>query len=253
MSQPHIVCPTHGRAGTIVTHKIVDPIILCVAESQEPLYREAHPDLELVTHPDDVVGLARKRDWMHQHFGDVFMLDDDLTAVLDLTSTVGRIDRIPPKRVPAHIYRLHEMAEDIGVYLYGFAPVADIRTYKALNPFRFKGYVPGHSFGLRAGSNLWFHPDCIQEDYWICLLNAHFHRMVIRDDRIGFFQKDTFKGVGGLGAHRTQGREGEGFRLLKEHFGKAVSKRTPKSGQTNGKAAMRSPSHPHQPTLRLPY
>lgn len=253
MAKPVLVCPTHGRAGRLTTHEVINDLMLCVSESQEPLYKEHYPDIEYVVHPDDVLGLARKRDWIYKKFGNVFMVDDDIIGVLDLTSAKGKVDRIKPAQVPGHIYRLHEMAEDIGAYLYGYAPIADVRTYKALNPFRFKGYVPGHSFGMVKGGNLWWHPDCIQEDYWICLLNAHFHRMIVRDDRIGFVQKDTFKGVGGLGAHRTIGREGEGFRILKEHFGEVVQKRTVKYGQTNGVLTERHASHPWQPTMKLPF
>lgn len=253
MASPAIVCPTHGRAGRVSTHEIVDGVILCVAESQKADYAEHHPDLELVVHPDDVIGLASKRQWIIEHFGDVFMVDDDITAVLDLTSVPGHVDKIPRERVPGHIYRLAEMAEDLGIYLYGFGPMADCRTFKPLNPFRFKGYVPGHSFGMRAGSKLWWNPDCIQEDYWICLLNAHFHRMVVRDDRISFAQKDTFKGVGGLGAHRTQGREAQGFAILREYFGPVVRHRSRKIGQTNGKVSERRASHPSQPTIKLPF
>ena len=39
---------------------VLDPII-CVAESQADLYRQYNPDCEIVTHPDDVIGLIPKR------------------------------------------------------------------------------------------------------------------------------------------------------------------------------------------------
>ncbi len=72
-----IVMPTHGRAGRVTTHRVIDGVILCVAEEQEAVYRAAYPDLEIVVHPDTVRPLSVKRQWILDHFGDVFMVDDD--------------------------------------------------------------------------------------------------------------------------------------------------------------------------------
>lgn len=56
---------------------MLDPII-CVAESQKEEYQRCNPNCEIVTHPDDVIGLIPKRNWMAKYFGDLFMLDDDV-------------------------------------------------------------------------------------------------------------------------------------------------------------------------------
>ena len=73
-----IVIPSHKRWDRILTTKVVDAIV-CIPESQEDMYKEHNPDVELVTHPDSVVGLTLKRQWIYEHFKNVLMLDDDIT------------------------------------------------------------------------------------------------------------------------------------------------------------------------------
>src|SRR6516165_1547308 len=170
---PKHVCPTHGRAGRVTTQTVVPDLILCVAESQAGFYREAHGDLEIVEHPDAVVGLAPKRQWIAEHFGDVFMVDDDLNRVIDLTIEPGKSPPLVPReRVGEHIARLHRNAEELGVFLYSFSANYDARFCRAQKPFSFQGYCPGHAFGLRAGSGLWWHAGMkTMEDWWISALN----------------------------------------------------------------------------------
>ena len=89
MGEVAIVIPTHGRAGSVSTFKVFPMAILCVAESQEKLYREAYPDKEIVVHPDSIKGLASKRQWIYDYWGDVFQVDDDITAMTDLSVAAG--------------------------------------------------------------------------------------------------------------------------------------------------------------------
>jgi hypothetical protein len=249
-----IVVPTHGRAGRVTTHLVIDGVTLCVAESQAPAYAEAHPELPLEVHPDDVVGLGPKRQWIAERWGDVFMVDDDIARVVDLTIEPGHGPTpVAPERIQGHVDRLFGMATDLDVHLFSFSANNDARTYRAQSPFTFTGYVPGHAFGMRKDHKLWWHRDCIQEDFWISLLNAYFHRMIVRDNRFAFGQVDTFKGVGGLGNHRTQGREQEGFELLKAHFGDAVTHRREKRLQKSGKMTTLRAAHPWQPAMKLPW
>ena len=76
-----IVIPSHKRAGRVRTTSVVANAIICVPESQQADYARSNPNTEIVTHPDTVIGLARKRDWIIKHFRDVFMLDDDIGSM----------------------------------------------------------------------------------------------------------------------------------------------------------------------------
>ena len=73
-----IVIPSHKRHDRVFSKKLVTDPIICVAKSQADIYREYNPECEIVCHPDSVVGLIPKRNWMAKHFGDLFMFDDDV-------------------------------------------------------------------------------------------------------------------------------------------------------------------------------
>ena len=65
-----IVIPSHKRHDRVFAKKLLTGPIICVAESQADIYRQFNPECEIVTHPDDVIGLVPKRNWMAKHFGD---------------------------------------------------------------------------------------------------------------------------------------------------------------------------------------
>ena len=76
MSGLRIVIPSHKRHDRVFAKYLVNDPIICVAKSQADIYKQFNPDCEIVTHPDDVVGLIPKRNWMAKHFRNLFMLDD---------------------------------------------------------------------------------------------------------------------------------------------------------------------------------
>jgi hypothetical protein len=87
MADVTIVCPTHGRAGEVTAFKTFGPdLLLCVAESQLPFYREAYPDGRFDVHPDSVKGLIAKVKWMHAKYGGYFRVDDDASPMIDHSS-----------------------------------------------------------------------------------------------------------------------------------------------------------------------
>lgn len=96
--QLRIVIPSHKRHDRVFAKKLVNDPIICVAESQADLYRQFNPDCEIVTHPDDVVGLIPKRNWMAKHFRNLFMLDDDVHACKSICVEKGEPSRIKPLR-----------------------------------------------------------------------------------------------------------------------------------------------------------
>ena len=92
-----IVIPSHKRPDKVLSKKLVVNPILCVAESQKGIYQEYNPGVEIVTHPDDVVGLIPKRNWMAKHFGDLFMIDDDVHNFVKLYNELGESNVIRDK------------------------------------------------------------------------------------------------------------------------------------------------------------
>lgn len=244
-----IVIPSHKRAQAVSTTKVVPNAILCVPESQGPEYRKYNLDVEILTHPDDIIGLAAKRTWIYAKCGDVMMLDDDLTRMVRLYVEPNSLQQstMKPKEVYARIQSTALTAREMGAFLFGFATDADGRNFKPQRPFRLTGLCNGSSFGLLKGSKIFFHKDCIAvEDYFGSLVNAYYHRYAFFDLRFGFAQKKTFKNAGGQSEFRSIKSEEQDFKFLKRMFGPAVEKRPPVAKR--GRA-----SHEWQRVIRMPF
>ncbi|MDF7817373.1 hypothetical protein P1X15_07200 [Runella sp. MFBS21] len=239
-----VVIPSHRRWDRVLTTMAVDNAILCVAESQRSLYEKCNKGVEIVTHPDSVIGLARKRDWIIKHFKNVFMLDDDVEGLSRIYVGKGEPTTVEPDEAYDIIQATAHAAHEAGAYLFGFSSSPAPISYDAFNPIRLSGYVTGCAHGVLEGSKLWYNPDIIcNEDYWISLLNAHHHRLLWKDTRFYWKQKDTFVNRGGLAEFRNIDAEEKDFQLLQRVFGDVVELR--KSKQNT--------KHPFQKTLRIPF
>jgi hypothetical protein len=221
--------------------------IICVPDSQGDLYRRCNPADEIVTHPDSVVGLARKRDWIIRHFGDVFMLDDDIDAFRRVYAEPGE-----PADIDEHTtYELIQSAADacrqMGGFLFSFAHAPTPVAYNPLKPLDLAGYHTGCAHGVLSGSRLWYNPEIkVNEDYWISCLNAFEYRFSWKDTRFYFAQKNTFVNPGGLSEFRNVDAEQDDFNLLQRVFGGDVVTLKKAGGKTKLK-------HPFQKTLKLPF
>ena len=243
-----IVIPSHKRADRVRTTAIVPGAILCIPQSQEAEYKRYNANSELCCHPDDIVGLASKRNWIYQKFGDVMMLDDDLTRFsrLYLETNSLRTSRVTPEETVAVIHQTARTAKELGAYVFGFSSVADGRNMKPQKPFRLTGYCNGSSFGLLKGSKVFFHKESVAvEDYFASLVNAYYHRYAFLDLRFAFVQEKTFKNPGGLAEFRSTKSEEQDFKFLRRMFGEVVQQRPP---VTRGRA-----SHEFQRVIKLPF
>lgn len=221
--------------------------IICVPDSQAEAYRTNNPATEVVTHPDSVIGLARKRDWIIRHFGDVFMLDDDIGSMQRVYTEPGEVSQVDP----ATAYDLIQVAADccrqMGGHLFSFAHVPAPVLYNPMQPISLAGYHTGCAHGVLKGSKLWYSGDIkVNEDYWISCLNAYEHRFSWKDNRFYFAQKDTFVNAGGLAEFRNVDAEEKDFQLLQRVFGSEVVTLKKSSAKSKLK-------HPFQKTLKLPF
>jgi hypothetical protein len=234
--QVNIIVPSMGRAGHVQTQKAVsaERLILCVPDSEVDGYRQAHPDMQVIGHPDSVVGLSQKRQWIYDKWGDVVMIDDDCDAILHLEHGLG--DKpcvLSPADGVELCDRLLDEAKSMGVYLFGLASSVDIRNYVAVMPFRTIGWVNGGFTGLVAGSKLFYHPKIMcSEDFWISALNAYFHRKIWADTRYALRDahgSGTMKTPGGMAFIRSLEAEKRDNEILARHFGDAVKPRPKKA------------------------
>lgn len=224
---------SHKRAGDVTTHKYVSNCKICIPESQVDEYTKAHPELEQIVHPDTVVGLWAKRQWVKERYGDHVQLDDDSIGIY----RVYRPLRSWKKSVmgPDRAYELLQMSADrarkLGAFLFGWGQHAHPLTYNGLKPFRFGGYTPGGALGILSGAKFWWPTDTSLGDgcdYWVCLLNAHYHRYSFFDRRFTFAFRGTYSRGGGLNEFRagveggTEAVEMEVLRYLQRSFGRDV-------------------------------
>lgn len=230
MTGPLIVVPTHGRAGRVLTLKILPDVPLCVAESQAPAYRTAYPDTELIVHPDEVVGIAPKRQWLLDRHEKVMMLDDDLKAMIDLSAPAGEDAKVrDPQRVRDLVANLFDTGEQVGAYAVGFSSYADPALYRPHRPFSLGNFLSGYAMGLRRSPKVrlpYPHaPWLLTDDLYVTGMNAYHHRLVFQDLRYGFAAAKTWVGTGGMATHRTWETVVKNEQYLKELFGDAVVRR----------------------------
>lgn len=224
----HTVIPTHGRAGRVSSHRLFIHPVLCVAESQAPLYKEHYPNVEIVVHPDSVKGLPPKLQWMYEHFGNLFHCDDDVDAFVKISFEPGEptYPRLSPVETQDAIETAAQLCEDIGAYFFGFSNIAVCMYYNPMKPFSLGGYINGMSYGLLQGSKLYYSTRLMAcGDFFISGLNAHFHRKAFIDTRYAFVQHETMNNPGGQGLYRDADSEGRTNRILTEYFGNAISVR----------------------------
>lgn len=234
MPSPKIVIPSHKRADLVKAKDLVHDPIICVAESQLEEYQRYNPECEIVTHPDSVVGLIPKRNWMAKHFGDLFMLDDDVYCCRRIFIEAGESQPIHDKdKVTQIIYDLHDMAELLGVHLYGFTSKTSPMMFDDTNWLRLDTAITGCSYGVIANENtVWNESIKLKEDFWISCWMKYKERMILTDHRFVFDQKGTFVSQGGLAAIRNQDEEQRSILFMRKSFGDTVHI---KSQNTNGR------------------
>ncbi|MFW6145449.1 MAG: hypothetical protein ACOC4Y_01490 [bacterium] len=240
---------SHKRADRVQTHKHVDDCAICVPESQADEYRQ-NLDIEVIEHPDSVVGLSPKRQWVYEKFGDVFMLDDDIVWIKRVYIPMEGADydiTVEPDIVSKWIDDTYNLAREMGISFFGFNRNAPPQAMTGAKPIAFNEFITGGAFGLIWDKNLYFPswPHFTGEDYWINALNAYFNRKSLIDRRITFTFEDTEHNPGGVADYRTVQKRKETYIYLRKHFGEAI---VPKK-VTSIKKKLKQ----HEKTLKIPF
>jgi hypothetical protein len=248
-----VIIPTYKRAGSVTTLEHVDPAALCVTESEYDAYRRHYPDADIVVHPDSIVGLALKRQWIYDKFGNVFMLDDDIKAVYRLY-----MRQTGPKLRPEETYNIIQwcgnMAKLSGCFLFGFNKNPSPIIYSPFTPIEMTGVITGCAFGMLEGSRLRFTAESTAvEDFYISGLNAHYHRKAFIDKRFNFVQDQTFTKRGGQSMHRSLETERKDTLFLRKCFGETVEikKSVLHAGEKRGVSARSK--NPYGRTMTIPF
>lgn len=239
MSCLKIVIPSHKRHDRVLAKKLVRNPIICVEESQAGIYREYNPECEIVTHPDSVVGLIPKRNWMARHFGDLMMLDDDVHVVKKLYVENGETGVVRnPDEITHIIESLYELACLLDVHLFGFTSAISPVMYNEWGYYSLSKMITGCAYGVRYNKNVWWNEGLkLKEDFWISCYMKYKERRILTDLRYNFSQKGTFVSSGGLASIRNQEEERRSILAIRKHFGETVGI---KGATNNGKGMTKS-------------
>ena len=216
---------SHKRPDRVTTTQHIANCSICVPESQREEY-ERYNDVEIIAHPDTVVGLSPKRQWIVENYPEHFQLDDDIIGARRVycPKKYHRAHAPTPQEVSDWIDDLAEIAREAGCYLFGFNSAANPVGYTGAAPIRMNKYLTGGAFGLLKGHKIYFPdwPEFVGEDYWLSAYNAFVHRKSFIDARLGFTFENTEVNVGGVSEYRTEQRRKETYVFLKKHFGDAI-------------------------------
>lgn len=249
MSQPDIpiIVPSSGRATSVLTR--IAGMILYVPESEANEYRKHNTGVRVEVHADDAHNcLAEKRQDIYSRWGDVFMADDDIAAVVRLNEAgLEKATQLHSNAVHELIQRTAWQARQAGCYLFGFSHGRAAKNYRPHAPISLSSYIHASAFGLLQSDQLYFTSQVVAADSdWVNLLNARMHRKSWADLRYCFMQVkgSTYARPGGLTSRRTQQTELEDTMFLRRMFGQAVQAKP-----TSGAAAK---THPYNRVIVNP-
>lgn len=229
--QCKIVIPSYKRADRVISKEICRDVILCVPESQTDEYKYYNHDVEIVSHPDSVIGLPAKRNWMVKHFKELFMMDDDIQFVHNLMTikgesspTKGESSSIRDKdEIYEIIQKLYSLAKLLDVSLFGFGNIPTPMQYTEFEPYKLTNRVNGCSYGVIYGENtIWNEDIPLKEDFWISGYVLYKERKILVDNRYHFEQKDTFVNPGGLSEFRSSQTEMKSILAIRKYFGESI-------------------------------
>jgi hypothetical protein len=199
-----------------------------VPESQADAYRAVVP--HVVTHPDAIVGLTPKLNWMLAHLDDgagLVILDDDLEYLCRCFGTPAENAQrkvTDPDVIRDVIGHTAQVASDFGAKLFGWQSTPEsIRYYSGHRPFSLTGFINGCAMGFLPGHGLRFDERIVaKNDYDLCCLNAYRNRILLRDDRYAFCQRETFTGSGGQSFYRSSTSEQRDVEILRRKYGDVI-------------------------------
>jgi hypothetical protein len=212
----------------MTTHKLLNNFQVCVPESQAADYLAVTP--HVVTHPDNILGLTPKLNWMLDNLMDgeaLVFLDDDLEYLCRcFTSPAEAAMRkiTAPDVIEPIIQQTCDLAGDVGAFYFGWeSSESTIRYYSGLKPFKLTGFINGCAMGFRRGHGLRFDERIVaKNDYDIACANAFRHRICFRNTRYAFCQRETFTGAGGQSFHRNSTTERRDAAILREKYGDVI-------------------------------
>ncbi len=188
-----------------------------------------HKGCSIITHPDDVVGNGRKRQWILDNVVEdsdpfVFLCDDNVTDLYDRGHFTERMAKIIVDRdvIEALIYKVYDVAKQLGTNLFGFASIWDESYFYDSNTWHFGRYINGFNMGIIGREQQFDKRNVAKEDFDFFLQTIYRHRFAVQYDRYGFRKYGHFVTSGGLTTVRNLQTELADIARLQRRFGKSI-------------------------------
>lgn len=196
-----VVVPSKGRPQTVPTlSRLFPEAIWCLGAEEEADYLV--PEDRKLIHMPGLIGIARKRQWILDQFGDetIFFIDDDVEYLwCNVGRTGRRID--DPKGIMQVVENAAHIAEELGTSVFGFNQAYDVRKIRTCDPFSVTGWA-GTAIGV-VGRDVKFDESLkTQADIDFCLRVLLKKRFIWIDSRY-CFAGAMFNQSGGSSLIRT--------------------------------------------------
>jgi len=244
------VIMSHKRADRVETSKAVANTSICVPEAQAADYERHNPKMEIIAHPDTVIGLSAKFRWLYERYKNVAFFDDDIFTInrMWITNKDKETMNLEPDIAYEVVQNIAQVSKDLGVKLFGFGKIPNPVAYSGHQPFSVSGFVAGGMMGFLEGWKMEIPDKCIAAaDFYLSCINAFYFRKTFVDNRYFTACKEgTFKSTGGMSDFRTVETEKEDLLFLRESFGQVIVMKKP-SG------LRKKMQHQYEHTLKLPF
>lgn len=220
-----IYIPTYGRAGTMLTHKILPNAVIVCPESQLEDYKRNYPDMRFKPCPDEIEGnMGRKRNWIKDHAEkDWFiMIDDDIKFLQYIEG--GEEKKMDFDHMMEFFHNGFILAEDLGTVLWGINLQTDPKFYREYSPFSFLSVILG-PFNAHIKSDLRYDENLpTKEDYDYPLQVLNKYHKVLRFNKYSYMAGHINNASGGSISIRRMKLEEEQNIYLQKKWGKRVVK-----------------------------
>lgn len=186
-----VVIPSYHRANKVRALAIPHSIV-CVPQSEYDDYVANYGEDRVVAHPDSILGIGPKRQWIIEQFKNVFMIDDEYDHLVRCYLPEGSDE--PTACTPEETYEIiqatAELTKELGTYLFGFSKTAKPLYFNPADPFGVSVSSTNlvyYGIGVIDGGNI-FVPDDLNynEDDFISLINAYENRFCLVDKRYSY-------------------------------------------------------------------
>ncbi|OFW47584.1 MAG: hypothetical protein A2163_00760 [Actinobacteria bacterium RBG_13_35_12] len=228
MSEIKIVIPSHKRAMDVKSKKVLPTAIICVPENQVDEYKYYNSEMEILGHPNEVIGLSRKRQWIYEQFGDVIMADDDILNFVKVFLDKKDQKELGIKLTVSEIWGLtqdiYNICKETDIKFFGLNNSANPQVYSGAEPINLGAFITGGFFGIIKHDNFFFPPidHFVREDVFTNCLNAFLNRKCWIDRRFAVCFYKMEANQGGCADYRTDDLRKQSYHILKEYFGNAV-------------------------------